>query len=220
MESNKEAYNRWKVDVDRYNEPHLRLRIISQIVNDIRPQKVVDLGCARGTLKQLLNSDISYTGVDFISPVEEINFPFYKCDFNAENLPAEIKNSEMVVCSGLIEYIENVPGFIDKIFGVVKKDGYLIASYFNMNHVNRRIQKIKGEKVYFHPDWRGNYSYNKIKAIFKNSGFKIVKTYPMGNSFSHSVPVNSTINDAAVLAKFNWLSPHMAHQFIFVLKKV
>lgn len=220
MASNKEAFDRWEKDVDRYNEPHLRLRIISTIVNALKPQKVVDLGCARGTLKQLLNHDITYTGVDFISPIDEINFPFYKCDFNSENLPKEIKDSEMVVCSGLIEYIENVPDFVNKIHNIIKSDGYFVASYFNMKHINRRLQKIKGEKVYFHPDWRGNYSFNKIKTILKKTGFKVIKIYPMGNSFSHSVPVNSTLNDSVVLSEFNLLSPYMAHQFIFVLKKV
>lgn len=220
MESNQEAYERWKKDVDNYNNPHLRLRMIAAIINAFNPKRVTDIGCARGTLRQLLNKGIAYTGVDFIAPVENIDFPFYQCDLNTRELPQETKDSEMVICSGLLEYIENLPDFMKKIQAMIKKDGFLVASYFNMYHINRRLQKIKGEKVYFHADWRGNYSYTELKSIFKNSGLNLIKVYPMGNSFSHSMAVGDTLKDTVELSKFHLLSPLMAHQFIFVLKKV
>ena len=171
-------------------------------------------------MSQLLNKGITYKGVDFIAPVENVDFSFYQCDLNTGDLPQEIKNSEMVICSGLLEYVENIPDFMKKIQEIIKKDGYLVASYFNMNHINRRLQKIKGQKVYFHDDWRGNYSFSELRSIFKKSGLKLIKVYPMGNSFSHSMPVGDTLKDTVELSKFHFLSPLMAHQFIFILKKI
>ena len=213
------AFERWTKDVDRYNNPHLRLKVIATIVNSFKPSSVVDLGCARGTLRTLLFPEISYSGVDFILPKDPPGFPFYQCDFNSERLPKQICDTDVIVCSGLLEYIEQLPEFVRNISDCLNPGGLIVASYFNFNHIQRRILKVKGKPLYYHSDWRGFYSYSEMKKIFKRAGFALVRTVPIGHSFSHSAPVERTLADDCELHKFHFLSPLMTHQFIFILKK-
>ena len=64
-------------------------------------------------------------------------FPFYQCDFNREALPADLQELEMIICSGLLEYIEDLPKFVGQLRSRLNVGGHLIATYFNMNHVSR-----------------------------------------------------------------------------------
>ncbi|MFN5183924.1 MAG: class I SAM-dependent methyltransferase [Bacteroidota bacterium] len=218
MKQNQEAIKRWETDVTNYNKFHLRIRIIAKIINSLDYVQVVDLGCATGTLRKLLKKQISYIGVDFIEPKNETDFIFYKCDFNSQSLPFEIQGVKLVVCSGLLEYVEDVDSFLKNIRLLLGNNGKLIVSYFNFNHISRRVKKITYKNLYFHPDWRGHYSLNDLKKIIFNSGFEIENILPMGNSFFHSTSVSSTITDDDSLKSINIFSSLTAHQFIFILK--
>ncbi len=219
MTANVSSHERWKEAVANYDLPHLRLRIVARLVNESGAATVVDLGCAKGTLRGLLGETVKYTGCDFVAPEPRADFRFFLCDFNKERLPSELAGNQLFVCSGLLEYIENTPAFLSQIYLLLPAGGKLVASYFNMNHIARTWRKITGRSVYFHPDWRGRYSLRSLEQVLEASGFRIKKIHPVGQAFSHSAPVGMTVKDDDSLIRFSFYSALLAHQFVFVCEK-
>lgn len=213
------AKDRWTKDVDNYDLPHLRLRTIAHLINEIKPKEVADLGCAKGTLRKLIPS-VNYSGCDFIEPHVNIDFKFYQCEFNLEKLPSEINGIEMIVASGLLEYIEDLPLFISQVRDVLHEKGIFIATYFNMNHIARRWQELRGMPVYTHPDWKGMYSFDDLNAIFIKNGFRVKKVIPFTHSLFSSKAVNETVKGKVRIDRFHIYSTLLAHQFIFTCEKV
>ena len=106
---NVKAKERWEKDIDKYDLEHLRLRQIGKLINEINPSSYVDLGCGKGKLGTL-TPNAEYVGCDFAMSEGNHNFKFFYCDFNNEQLPAQIYGHPLFACSGLLEYIENVDG--------------------------------------------------------------------------------------------------------------
>lgn len=214
---NGNAYKRWAKDVSNYDIPHHRLKQVGLIIKKINPTHYVDLGCAKGTLRTL-TPNIKYTGCDFIQQ-DNTDFEFYKCDFNSQLLPDEIKNIELFTCSGLLEYIEDVPLFLEQINGRLTPNGKLILSYFNMNHLSRIINMLKGASFHTHPDWRGFYSCKDLEAKLIQAGFKVNIIIPTAHSLKGSKAVDNSLEEKVQLHKYKFYSYLLAHQFIFVCEK-
>ncbi len=219
MTANVLSRERWEKAVADYDLPHLRLRIVARLINESGAAAVVDLGCAKGTLKGLLGKTVSYTGCDFVAPEPAADFRFFQCDFNRERLPSELAGNQLFVCSGLLEYIENTPAFLSQISLLLPAGGKLLVSYFNMNHISRIWRRVTGRTVYFHPDWLGRYSLGNLRKILEASGFRIRKIHPVGQAFSHSAPAGMTVEEDDSLLRFRIYSPLLAHQFVLVCEK-
>lgn len=212
------AKNRWKKDIEKYNIPHLRLKQIAEIVKQIHPKSYVDLGCAKGTMGSL-TPNINYIGCDFALDGNNIPFEFYHCDFNKERLPNSLKGHSLICCSGLFEYIEDTNSFLNNINEILNNNGYLIVSYFNMNHFSRILKLLNGNSFPVHPDWRGFFSPKDFKKKLESNGFVIERTIPVSHGFSASTSVDKTIENKFRLPRLKFYSYLFAHQLIYVCKK-
>lgn len=213
------AEQRWSQDVERYGRPHLRLRQVAALVNQLKPKRMVDFGCATGHLQRLCPG-VEYVGCDFIAPAHPVGFQFYQCNFNRESLPDGLKDFDVVVCSGILEYLEDVPAFLASIRSVLSANGHLIVTYFNMNHVSRIWRLISGRSFMVHPDWRGLYSPGDVRRLIERSGFKIVKSIATSHALGGAAGVEETVAARLTLRKTHWWSRLFAHQFAFVAIKI
>lgn len=211
--------SRWKDAVEVYNVPHLRLRQIARLVDECRPETVLDLGCAKGTLATLLRPDIMYSGADFIEPDTPYPFVFYPCNFNEGGITPSIGSYDVVVCSGLLEYISDLPGFLQQIHDHVSANGFFICSYFNMKHIRRKIQSLSGGTPYRHPDWKNNYSCKALCDLIQQQGFHLEKIHPMSEGWKDSAPVSDTVNEKDLLLPYRRSSGWLAHQILMVFSK-
>lgn len=208
---------RWSSSVQRYGRPHLRLRQVAKLVNELHPQKMLDIGCATGHLR-ILCPGIEYSGCDFIPPSPPIEFSFHRCDFNHEPLPPELRDFDLAVCSGILEYIENPAAFLDSLRSRLNPRGHLVLTYFNMNHISRIWRMAVGYSFPVHPDWRGFHSPRDIQKLVEKSGFQIVKAIPMNHALDRAAPVEETVDAPLKLPPMRWWSPLLAHQFLFVAR--
>ena len=101
---------RWSQAAGRYDLPHLRLRQVAALVNQLRPGRMLDVGCSSGRLRTLCPG-AEYVGCDFIAADAKIGFPFYQCNLNREPLPAELDNFDVIVCSGISSISRMFPPF-------------------------------------------------------------------------------------------------------------
>jgi len=205
----------WTSTVPKYGIPHLRLRQVAELTRQLKPRQIVDLGCATGYLRNLC-PEVRYVGCDFVAPARPPDFPFYQCDFNRQALPADLQDLELVVCCGLLEYIDDLGGFLAQIRSRLASCGHLVATYFNMNHVSRIWTLIRGRSFPVRPDWRGFHSPQDVADLITQSGFRIRRTVAMNHSFRTAAPVDQTMDAALKLPRPRFWSRLLSHQFLFV----
>jgi polysaccharide pyruvyl transferase WcaK-like protein/2-polyprenyl-3-methyl-5-hydroxy-6-metoxy-1,4-benzoquinol methylase len=206
---------RWSRSVERYGRPHLRLRQVAALVNELDPKRMLDVGCATGHLRTLC-PEVEYTGCDFIPPAPPVGFSFHRCNFNREPLPAGLNDFDVVVCSGILEYIENVPAFLASLRSTLTSEGHMVITYFNMNHISRIWTLIEGRSFPVHPDWRGFYSPREVQKLIEKSGFQIVKSIATSHTLGTAASVEDTVSEPLTLGRTHWGSRLLAHQFVFV----
>jgi len=143
----------------------------------------------------------------------------WRCNFNREPLPAELAGFDAIVCSGILEYIEDVPSFLETLCSRLSPGGHIIATYFNMNHVSRLWDMLRGRSFAVHPDWRNFYSLRHIPRIVAAAGFRVTATIAMKHSFGRPEAVEDLVSAPTVLPRSRWWSTWFAHQLIMVAQK-
>jgi hypothetical protein len=134
-------------------------------------------------------------------------------------LPAGLTDFDVVVCSGVLEYMENAPAFLGSLRSALAADGHLVITYFNMNHISRIVTLIAGRSFPVHPDWRGLYSPREVRKVIEKSGFKIVKSIATNHALGTAASVEETVSAPPSLTRTHWGSTLFAHQFVFVAMK-
>jgi SAM-dependent methyltransferase len=212
------AWHRWSKENRDYATPHLRLRIVAALVNALRPKAYADLGCAQGTLGSLTPGP-RYVGVDFVTPAPGAQFEFHRCDFNSEPLPSVLADVDVVTCSGLLEYIEDLPRFFQSVRDSTRPGTNFVLSYFNMNHWSRVIRLAAGRTCYFHPDWRNFLSPADMTATLQRTGFSIRRKVPVGLSLSTPASLQDSSSQDPRLRNDFAGSHLLAHQFVWVASR-
>jgi colanic acid/amylovoran biosynthesis protein len=202
-----------------YDVPHLRLRQVARLIDQVRPESLVDLGCAAGHLQKLCPA-VEYVGCDFVRPACPVAFPFYQCDFNRQELPADLQELDMIVCSGLLEYIEDLPGFLSQLRSRLRPEGNLVVTYFNMNHISRIWTLLRGRTFPIRADWRGLYSPRDVAQMISAAGFTIEQTVAMNHALAPALGVQETVGQLDLLPPVRPWSRLLSHQFLYLAKAV
>jgi hypothetical protein len=129
----------------------------------IKPgSSVLDMGCGTMALKKYLPPGCSYQSCD-VAARESATIV---CDFNKNEYPP-VKQYDYVFCSGVLEYIHDVPGFLKELR---KYSDTVIVSYVATKSNNRkRIRKRRGL------DWVNHYNFFEIIVVVLRSGYTVQK---------------------------------------------
>lgn len=170
------------------------------------PCNVLDLGCGDAYHFLAMNSDAKirertmFLGIDLsesnVLIAREISkqLGYTNCEFQLGdifNYELEADKYEIVLSSDVIEHLENVNNFMDKIFNALKVGGIAIITTPNEKNVVAELAKrVRSLSGHSHPEdehrlpsgigevGHGHISVNSIsewKAIFVKAGFKIEK---------------------------------------------
>jgi ubiquinone/menaquinone biosynthesis C-methylase UbiE len=127
-----------------------------------RASKILDVGCGPGELLLKLSEDYEHlTGIDIADEMITIanqklenissnkNIVFEVGDI--ENLRFEDKTFDLIVCSGVIEYLKDDEGWMKEIKRTLKPGGYLIINITNKYSIRKwtsaPIEKLKSSKI-------------------------------------------------------------------------
>ena len=132
------ARARWSGEHLRYDIPHVRLRQVAELVRARSPKRVLDVGCATGHLRHLL-PEVEYVGCDFAAPAQPPDFEFHLCDLNLDDLPGSLTDFDVVVCSGILEYLNALAATFRDIRRRLGPSGSFVCTYFNDQHVLRGL---------------------------------------------------------------------------------
>ena len=115
-------------------------KIIYNMINLLPIKNVVDLGCGDGGLLDVINGDISYTGIDisptqikytknYIRKLSRKNAKVYLGDVT--NLKIEDNSFDAALVCDIVEHVLAPEKLFKEVKRIVKKNGYIIFSIPN-----------------------------------------------------------------------------------------
>lgn len=136
-----------------------RNAVIAEMIQD--GMCVIDVGAGKQWLKKLIPNTSEYLPVDCVCGSEDT----VVYDFNS-SYPAPTLVADVVVCSGVLEYIEDVPKFLR----IIKSWGNrAILSYAVMaNEDVEHRTNVHG--------WFNHFSDEELRAMFEKIGFTVQST--------------------------------------------
>ncbi|MFH1050464.1 MAG: class I SAM-dependent methyltransferase [bacterium] len=223
-------YNIWEAPkkTKLYKNELLRYhQIISYLPKNIR--KVLDLGCGTGYMSYLLaKNKYEVTSVDKSSE----RLSYFKENINDKNI--RILNSDMfeynekdfdlVVCQEVIEHIPDYKRVIEKIYSLLKIDGFAIITTPYKENLSVKTKKCDVCGKYYHTSGHlHSFDKNILNNACIKENFNIIKTLLIVNNrtirfFAYfNVPVNKY---TIIIDKlFNKLFPHKAAYLLVLIRK-
>lgn len=163
----------WSSEQKHYLSPHQRLQLISEWLKGPDIKSIADLGCGPGSLSELLPADKEYIGFDncITNKLNALKGRLIQAnignapDLNLLNKENLRNHFDVVVLSGLLEYLENFDPVMDWIDLLLSKEGKVIVSYVELEYF-----KHHGKP---HSGWVYGRDGDQVVSYFKNHGWKV-----------------------------------------------
>jgi hypothetical protein len=133
-----------------------RNRLIASLIPD--GSSVVDLGSGAMTLRTHLKRACTYQPCDVIPSAPEVLL----CDFNASVYPTFSRYFDYVVCSGILEYVADVRGFLSRAAGFGKT---LLISYNPRIAGQSRVFRMSN-------NWVNSFTKDELERLFEEAELK------------------------------------------------
>jgi len=167
--------------------------------DDLTSQKWLDAGCGTGILTRALAArGCKVVGVDASAGMIEVaksslsdhdhasvGNPVFKVVETVERLDFEQAIFDGVLCSSVIEYVNDPNEAISQFYRVLKAGGVLLVSVPNKRSLLRNTQKLLHVilKNCFRIDWpaylafsRHSYTYESFSRLLRNNGFAVTSS--------------------------------------------
>ena len=207
--ANQSTKDFWGQEHSKFETPHFRLQKSARLINTMAPSDpctLLDVGCARSSLKQLLKPNIEYFGIDI--SIDKPAPYLHEVDILRNSIEFDGRHFDFVIAQGLFEYLGAAQE--DK-FRENRADpqprGKFIVTYENFDH--------RRPSIYW--------AYTNVQkpAAFRSSleqSFIVERQLPTALNWSHSQPVRPLTK--AVNAGFNLTIPavtaKLAVEYFFV----
>lgn len=149
--------------------------------------------------------------------------PVYRVNIETTPLPAEDETFDYILCSEVIEHMEQDPMFMmSEINRVMKPGGVLVLTTPNILSSHAITKMLRGEDPYFYMQYRKagtldrhnyEYSINTVSKVLKASGFS-------GKGWTEDTFGAPTVGDVAKLLSFGFEIRNVGDNIFCVAKKV
>lgn len=179
-----------KINTQRYRHEKLWDFIKTSPNNIENNFKVLDVGCGKGWfLETIFKGGVkNLYGCDFVKNLDFENFKFELVDFNKQELPYNDEEFDMVICSDVLEHIENPSQLLRDIRRVIKPNGFIFITIPNCANILQRIYFLflgntkrfnpKPSEVAPHismtPSWIFNYLIKDLFEIVRIGGDRFI----------------------------------------------
>jgi len=166
-----------------FNNRLERSKLIFEKYGEMLKGRVLDVGCWERDLKKFLDSNTEYVGIDISGS------PDIKVDLEKQKIPFGDNFFDCVVCTDVLEHLDNIHDVFDELIRVSKK--YIIVSLPNCYATNimrvifgkteSRFYGLPIEKPIDRHKWFLNYNQaeNFIKERSKRNNAEVVRIDPI-----------------------------------------
>lgn len=190
--------------IDGYKElPSIRkLKIILDLVNKINPEIILDIGCGGGVFVRELKEKFKIFGcdisLDLLLSIPKDNLKNNFLASRVEKLSFKKKTADLIICSELLEHLQELELSLKEIQRVLKKNGYLIITVPNLycydslegkftiitkiiNFINAFRRFLKKEEIYKYGynTHINKFTPNHWKNILKKNKFEVIDERPI-----------------------------------------
>jgi SAM-dependent methyltransferase len=127
--------------------------------------RLLDIGCGNGEKKVVIPENAHYIGMDHPTTLHEKSF--IDIFATADDIPFTSNSFDTVLCTGVLEHLEEPFCAISEAFRILRPGGYAIYSAPLFWHI--------------HEEPRDFYRYTRygLEHLFKKAGFKLVRVDPL-----------------------------------------
>lgn len=151
-------YNRWKQEGSLATNWEPRTALMAEYIQ--ANSKILEFGAGRMFLKKYLPEGCTYVPSDIV----DRGHGTLVWDLNSKELPRLDDDFDIIVFSGVLEYIYNIDRIIQFLSGHTKE---IIASYATIE-LNPDDRKSHG--------WVNDLTEDQFIAVFEDNGFELLKT--------------------------------------------
>ncbi len=200
-----------------------------QLTRRIKPQTVTDIGCGPGFVAKHCQDDgIHVTGLDMYPPLEGTMQAFHRVILEAEPLPVDPFESDVVLMLDIIEHLASPEEFLlamrnnsDQL-GMDQHEKTLILSTPNIAFIIPRLNLLFGrfnyaERGILDITHKRLFTRKSLRHCLETCGYRIERFHPVGLAFE--VVFKGVMGK--LLARISWLMARMlptvfAAQFLVV----
>ena len=165
--------------------PLLEFIRLGHVSRWVKGPRVLDCGCGRGQILNMLNKNIEYTGVDSdVELIEYLNREYPNSDFicsTIENVLTNLENEkyDCIVMAAIIEHVEEPELLIKNLKKLLTENGRIIVT--TPNPIFEKLYEF-GAKIGFFDhhadeDHEKLISMNSLKKFSENSNLSIIRFY-------------------------------------------
>ncbi|MEA2036093.1 MAG: class I SAM-dependent methyltransferase [Nanoarchaeota archaeon] len=183
--------------------------------------KILDAGSGDGRFSKIIKSKFpksDFHCIDFNQKLlNKIPKPFKKKKVNLnKKIPYKNETFDFVFTGGVIECLSNHELFLSELYRILKKDGKLLITTFNVVNLSNRVKVLFGKnptpkvrKTLFTP--------KELRDDLNKNGFNIIATNNSGIPFPHHFPAPHTIKN--IFIGLDKLFPNIAVEMLFLCQK-
>lgn len=208
-----------------------KLHIMEKVIGNLKSKKCYEIGSAYGFfLEQAQNFFFECSGIDI--SVDAIEYAQNVTKVNAVSgdfLNVDVLDKFDVVCMwDTIEHLANPKEYIEKVYDILKPNGYLCITTGDIGSVNAKIRGHKWRQI--HPPTHLQYfSKNTLSKFVSECGFEVIKIFYPGNELSFRNIIYSIF--CLKWGKTKWYNKHSEdkwlngkvyvnfHDYIFMIVK-
>jgi SAM-dependent methyltransferase len=199
----------WSAENLKFSKPHFRLEKAGRMVNKIaagRECDLLDVGCGPAALRQVLQPNIHYYGIDIA--IQQPAPYLLEADLLEAPVAFDGRRFDIVVAQGFFEYTaDRQEQKLAEIREVLAADGTFVATYVNFGHRDRELY------------WP--YSNIRTQSDFRTSlsrYFEIQRSFPTSHNWRHSEPNRWFMRVSQMRMQVNLpvLSPKLAVEYFFI----
>ena len=160
------------------NEKSYKISQLKHILNylkNIKPGKILDVGCGHGWMLSALNKKWKKFGID-ISKFASINASKYGNIFTGDIKNYKEKKFDVVTALHVIEHIKKPEELIKKIFKILKKKGILILETPDFDSAAAR-RYGKNFRLLFDKTHISLFSQDSLIRMVRKYGFDLIDIY-------------------------------------------
>ncbi|MGO8861381.1 MAG: class I SAM-dependent DNA methyltransferase [Acidimicrobiales bacterium] len=211
--SSASAYKRefWSHENLKYLRPHYRMRKVARVVNrlaDGKACRLLDVGCGPAALRQLLDPNIAYHGIDIA--IQQPSPELVERDLLREPIGSDHAPFDLIVAQGFFEYMADAQSRkFAEIADLLGPEGRFVVTYVNFDH--RR------------PYYYAPYSNIQPSAAFRRSlaeHFVVERQVPTAHNWNHSEPGRWLVRAPNMYINVNVprLTSWLAAEYIYVCR--
>ena len=175
---NEDEWDGWKAD-DNILEHDRRFTLLAERVAELKPRRVLDIGCGSGTLAKHIRRllpDVEIHGVDFSANALKRGKHLtqtYCVDLEHDPIPLEEASFDLIVCSEVLEHLFHPMHVMQEIYRLLSREGSGIVTVPNFSFWRFRLQSLMGKvpNVIAHP--------GHLQAFNADALTQMIGTFPL-----------------------------------------